>query len=145
MRRILMVSTLALGLSGGAAFADHDRGGGYSHGGGYARGGGYSHGEGYARGGVSVRPTYRGGYGGYRGSYYRGGYYGGDYRGSWGYRRPIYMRAPVIREHYYNYYRQPSLIVEDYGPMDGYVWIRGHWAWSGYEWIWQPGYFQPVY
>ncbi len=116
-----MISTLALGLSGGAAFADHWRGGGY-HGG-------------YARGGVTVRPTYRGSY----------GYGGGYYRGGWGYRRPIYVGAPVIREHYYNYYRPPGLIVENYGPMDGYGWVRGHWAWSGYEWMWQPGHYQPVY
>ncbi len=138
MRRILMVSTLALGLSGGAAFADHWRGGGY------ARGGGYVHGGGYARGGVTVRPTYRGG-GYYGGAAYRGGYWGGGYRGSWGYREPIYMRAPIIHERYYIYFRPPALIVENYGPMDGYVWVRGHWAWSGYEWIWQPGHYQPVY
>jgi hypothetical protein len=144
MRRILTVSTLALGLSGGAAFADHGRGG-YSHGGGgYARGGGgYAHGGGgYEHGGGYVR-----GGGGYArgGVSVRGGFYGGGYRGSWGYRQPIYMRAPVIRERYYNYYRPPGLIVENYGPMDGYVWIRGHWAWNGYEWMWQPGHYQPAY
>ena len=133
MRRILMVSTLALGLSGGAAFADHWRGGGGARGGVVVRGGGW--GGGY-RGGVVVRG---GSYGMYRGSpIVRGGW-------GWGYRQPIYMGRPVIRERYYNYYRPPGLIVENYGPMDGYVWVRGHWAWNGYEWIWQPGHYQPAY
>ncbi len=107
MRRVLMLSTLALVLSSGAAFADHWRGGWH---------GGY-------RGGVVVRPGYGGGY----------------------YRRPIYVGGPVIREHYYSYYHRPALIVENYGPMDGYVWVRGHWAWNGYEWMWSPGHYQPVY
>jgi hypothetical protein len=25
------------------------------------------------------------------------------------------------------------------------VWVRGGWQWNGYEWIWYPGHFQPVY
>ena len=129
-----MVSTLALGLSGGAAFADHFRGGGAVRGGGSVHvGGGY-------RGGVVAR----GGavYGGR--AYYGGGYRAG-YRAGWGVRAPIYMREPVIREHYYNYYRPPGLLIENYGPMDGYIWVRGHWAWNGFEWIWQPGHYQPAY
>jgi hypothetical protein len=113
MRRVLMLSTLALVLSGGAAFADRWHGGGY-HGGGY-------------RGGVVVR-----------GGYSRPVVYGG-------YRRPIYVGGPVIREHYYSYYHRPALIVENYGPREGYVWVRGGWTWNGYEWIWAPGHYQPVY
>ena len=65
-------------------------------------------------------------------------------RGGWE-RRPIYMPRPYIRERYYNYYRPPALIVESFGPRPGYVWVRGGWQWNGYEWIWYPGHYQPVY
>jgi hypothetical protein len=58
-------------------------------------------------------------------------------------RRPIFVSRPVIREHYYNYYRRPTLIVESYGPRAGYYWAHGQWTWDGYEWIWQPGHYQP--
>ena len=120
IRHLLILSSLATVLSAGAAEAHPVRGGGY-----YRGGGGY----------VS-RPVYRGG--GYVASR---GYYGG-----YGYaRRPIYMRAPVIREHYYNYYRRPTLVVENYAAMDGYVWVRGQWTWNGYEWIWAPGHYQPIW
>ena len=124
IRRALILSSLALVLSGGAAMADRYRGG-YSHGG-YR--GGYSHG-GYSRPVVthySPRVNVNVGYG-------------------YGYRRPIYVGGPVIREHYYNYRYRPSLLVEDYAPMEGYVWVRGGWTWNGYEWIWQPGHYQPIY
>jgi hypothetical protein len=59
-------------------------------------------------------------------------------------RRPIYMSRPVIREHYYNRYHRPAVIVENYGPRPGYIWVRGHWGWSGGEWMWTPGYYNPV-
>ena len=58
-------------------------------------------------------------------------------------RRPIYVSRPVIRERYHNYYRRPALILESYGAMPGYYWVRGQWTWDGYEWIWQPGHYQP--
>jgi hypothetical protein len=124
IRRVLILSSLALALSGGAAFADRYRGGAVAHG-----GGGYRANVGY-RGGfgrVESRPSYNRGY--------REGYA----------RRPIYMRGPVIREHYYNYYRRPALYAENYAAMDGYVWVRGQWSWDGAEWIWQPGHYQPLY
>ena len=50
-------------------------------------------------------------------------------------------RAPVIRTHYYSYYRRPALIVESYEPVPGYAWVRGSWRWSGVEWLWVPGYW----
>ena len=82
-------------------------------------------------GGVAVHPVARGGYG---------------YHGGYGYeRRPIYMARPYIRERYYNYYRPPGLIVENYPMRSGYVWVRGSWQWNGYEWTWYPGHYQPVY
>jgi len=58
-------------------------------------------------------------------------------------RRPIYVSRPIIREHYYNYYQRPSLILESYGPRAGYFWVAGAWSWDGAEWIWQPGHYQP--
>jgi hypothetical protein len=70
----------------------------------------------------------------HRGPVVRGGYA----------RRPIYVRRPVIGEHYYNRYHRPTLIVEDYGPRPGYVWVRGHWGWNGGEWMWAPGYYNPL-
>jgi hypothetical protein len=131
IRRVLILSSLALALSGGAAFADRYRGGG-------ARGGGYVSHPVASRGYSAPRSS---GYG------YRGGY---AVRGGFGVRsgydrRPIYMRGPVMREHYYNYYRRPAYITESYAAMDGYVWVRGDWTWDGAEWIWQPGHYQPAY
>lgn len=124
MRRILPLSLLALTLIGGVAAADrHDR-----------------------RGGVVVRdhreaprpvvvrerhvvtraPIYVN-----NGRYV---FHGGVTH--------TYVR-PVIRERYYNVRVRPSLIVENYDPVAGYVWSRGHWQWNGYEWLWVSGYYAP--
>jgi hypothetical protein len=148
------------GGHGGGHVAVHEsfHGGGGFHGG-YEHGGfrgGYEHGGfrgGYEHGG------FRGGYvehGGFRGGYERGyvgrGWGGGWGHGpvvrggwGWGYRAPIYVDRPIIHEHYYDYRYRPELIVEDYPVRDGYVWVRGHWDWNGVEWIWTPGYYEPVY
>jgi hypothetical protein len=58
-------------------------------------------------------------------------------------RRPIYVSRPVIRHRYYNYYQRPAVIFENYNAMPGYYWVPGRWDWSGYEWIWQPGHYEP--
>ena len=58
-------------------------------------------------------------------------------------RQPIYVQRPVIRYRYYNYYQRPSLLVESYPSKAGYYWVAGQWQWSGYEWIWQPGHYEP--
>jgi hypothetical protein len=50
-------------------------------------------------------------------------------------------RTPVIRQHYYSYYRRPALIIESFDPVPGYVWMRGDWRWNGAEWLWVPGYW----
>lgn len=144
MLKLIPLTALALGLSSGVASADH-RGGDRWHGG--------------NRTVVERRQVTRdwrgGGGGGYvardRGGYWRGGgrvivrdrpYYGG-----YGYhnvvRRPIFVSRPIIRHRYFDYYRRPALVVENYAPMSGYYWVPGHWEWSGYEWIWQPGHYQP--
>ncbi len=58
-------------------------------------------------------------------------------------RRPIYVQRPIIRQHYYDYRYRPELIVENYGARPGYYWVNGTWQWSGYEWVWYPGHYQP--
>ena len=58
-------------------------------------------------------------------------------------RQPIYVQRPVIRYRYYNYYQRPAVVVENYPSKAGYYWVAGQWQWSGYEWIWQPGHYEP--
>ena len=58
-------------------------------------------------------------------------------------RRPIYVAAPRIRVHYYNYDAPPALLPENYAPMTGYYWVAGQWSWSGYEWTWSAGHYEP--
>ena len=153
MLKLLPVTALALGLSGGVALADHGRGGDHRGASGEHRSA-PDHGGG--RGGEVVRDhrEFRGGYDhGYRGGYdhgYRGGYGGRvvvansypRYYGGYA-RQPIYVGRPVIRERYYNYYQRPTLVVENYGPRAGYFWIGGAWGWNGAEWIWSPGHYEP--
>jgi len=50
---------------------------------------------------------------------------------------------PVIRARYYNVRVRPQIIVENYRPEPGYIWVRGQWIWSGYEWRWGDGHFVP--
>ena len=71
-------------------------------------------------------------------------------------RRPIYInndrfhfgngryytyRRPVITRRYYDYRYRPQILVENYQPVSGYIWISGAWSWNGYEWIWTPGHY----
>ena len=146
MLKLVPLTALALGLSSGVALADH-RGGDH-------RGGDHravvahpapvvrDHGREWHGGGERGRTFVR------EGREYRGGgrvvvhqpYYRHDYRVV---RRPIFVSRPIIRAHYYNYYRQPSLLVENYGAMPGYYWVAGQWSWNGYEWLWQPGHYEP--
>jgi hypothetical protein len=158
MMKLLPLTALALGLSSGVALAD--RSGGF-HGGDHR---GSDHRavtvehrapapavRDHRSGTVVVRDNHdwhgggrvivnRGYGGGSRGYNYNRGYGYGGYRAV---RRPIFASRPIIRDHYYNYYRRPTLIVENYAPMNGYYWVPGQWSWSGYEWTWQPGHYQP--
>jgi hypothetical protein len=54
---------------------------------------------------------------------------------------------PVIHTRYYNYRYRPQILVENYDPIPGYIWIQGGWNWNGYEWIWTSGHYQvdPAY
>ena len=131
MRRILPLSLLALTLLGGLAAADRYNRRGERGGGG---GGGVvvrDHRESRPvvvreRHVVTRQPIYVN-----NGRYV---FHGGVSR--------AYVR-PVIRERYYNVRMRPTLIVENYDPVPGYVWVRGHWQWNGYEWIWGSGYYAP--
>jgi hypothetical protein len=150
----LILSVLVLALTGGAASADR-------HGG---RGG-------HAQGGVVVHDNNRGGHGnsGWHGNgggrvvvhenrntWGRNGggrvvvHGNGGWRGEPRYyhnrgtvRANIWMPRPVIRTHYRHYGYRPSMLVENYGYRDGYIFVRGDWAWNGYEWVWQPGHYEP--
>jgi len=51
-------------------------------------------------------------------------------------------QRPVINVRYTNYYQRPALLVENYDPVPGYVWVPGQWTWTGYEWQWQPGHYE---
>jgi hypothetical protein len=155
MMKILPLTALALGLSSGVALADRGHGDqrGNDHRGSvvvrdHRGGGGDSHrgtttvvqrGGGYNNNRVVVRePRYVGYHGGYHNNSY--GYRSGGYQAV---RRPIFVSRPVIRERYFNYYRRPALIVENYNSMPGYYWVPGAWTWSGAEWVWQQGHYQP--
>lgn len=156
MKKLIPLTALALGLTGGVALADRDHGnsrgatvehrGNSNHGTTVVRDhgnrGNWNHGS-----TVVVRDHgNRNWNGGNRvivnGRYGHG--YGNGYGHGYGYsRRPIYVSRPIIRERYYNYYRRPALIVENYNAQPGYFWVAGAWTWSGAEWIWQPGHYQP--
>lgn len=58
-----------------------------------------------------------------------------------GYYKPY--RRPVINYRYYDYRVRPQIVVENYDPVPGYIWVQGQWHWSGYEWIWQSGHYAP--
>jgi hypothetical protein len=60
-------------------------------------------------------------------------------------RRPIYnvYARPVFRERYYDYRYRPRLVVENWAPRYGYIWVNGGWNWDGGEWVWTSGYYSP--
>ena len=167
MRRILSLSVLALVLSGGAAFADRGgnvrdhRGGSVSSPG--SRG---SHG---GNGGFIDRGAHggRGGNGGFidrgsrsgynSGNYNRGGFNRGSYNTGHASRRPVYLNngrfnfgggvsigwnVPATTRHY-DYRYRPTAVLETPQPVAGYLWVPGQWRWTGYEWSWSAGYYQP--
>ena len=37
---------------------------------------------------------------------------------------------------------RPVVLVENYQPVSGYVWINGGWSWDGREWIWTGGHYE---
>jgi len=140
MLKVVSLTALALGLSGGVALADHGRGGDHRSVVVERRAAPQSR--------AIIRDHHE----------WRGGNVVRDHRGWDGGgrvivrnepryqrydRRPIYVSRPVIRERYYDYYRRPAVIVENYNPMAGYYWVAGGWSWNGYEWCWQAGHYEP--
>jgi len=146
MKRIIISALAALTLSGGVALADRHRGGNDHRGNDRhdTRGDRGSRGNDRGRvvvnsnnrgrvdrsrwsGGVRVtrsRPTFR------NNTFYFGG------------GRSHVYRRPVIQYHYRNYYQRPSIIIENYDPVPGYVWVAGTWNWNGYEWMWVNGHYE---
>ena len=51
----------------------------------------------------------------------------------------VYKRPKIRR--YYDVHVRPTVIVEQYDPVPGYVWVSGGWSWGGAEWVWTPGYW----
>jgi hypothetical protein len=157
MRRIITTTLLCLTMFGGVASAQRYRGDHHrsypaarynyqprSYVRSYNRSYVPSYNRGYYNRGYYSRGYYpryynRGYYSrGYYPRYYNRGYYNNYY-----YRRPIFVTRPYIGFRYYNYYQRPALLVENYPPMAGYYWVSGYWYWSGYEWLWQPGHYEP--
>ena len=134
MRKVIL-ALVSVGLMSGVAAADRHHGG--WSGGGRVTAHDNHNNHGSWSGGVRVTP--------HRNfvenrNYHRSWNRGGSYvRVA---RRPIYVQRPVIRHRYFNYYQRPAIIVENYNPMEGYIWVPGQWQWSGYEWIWQPGHYE---
>jgi hypothetical protein len=126
MKRILL-SFLALGLLAGVASADHRRGGRGRHE--HSRGGGGSW-----SGGVSVHTTPVRVYQQPRRVYVER---------TRVVRRPIYVQRPRIQYRSYNYYQRPTVVAENYDAMPGYYWVAGQWSWSGAEWVWYQGHYEP--
>lgn len=146
MKRILTLTALALGLSGGVALADRHGGRGdrsevRDHRGDRVIVRDHDRGDRW-RGNdrrwenrdrrwdnrdrvrvVRQRPTFRN----------NRFYFGNSYR--------EYHR-PVFNVRYRDYYRRPALVVENYDPVPGYIWTQGSWSWNGYEWIWMPGHYE---
>ena len=80
-----------------------------------------------------------------------------EYRREWR-RNPVYVnngrfvfgngvvrtyRRPVFEHRYYDYRYRPTVVVENYDSVPGYIWIQGSWNWNGYEWTWTSGYYSP--
>lgn len=171
-RSLIILTALFLTGGTAMADRDHHGGGGrvVNHGnGGHGNGGGHYNG-GHVNGGRSYSGghTYNGGH--YNGARYNntrvyhgggrfvasGHYYdhGGyrEWRGGRGVRwEPNHFRGyyysggyyrPWSGVHYYNHYRRPAVIVENWSPVAGYYWVGGNWQWDGAEWMWYPGHME---
>jgi hypothetical protein len=134
MRRIIIFTLLGLTLSTGAALADRQRG---DHRGDY---------RGDRRGDYRGRETIRNPRDPVwhqrhrpvvqrRPIYVNNGYY--QFHNGYRYR---YAR-PVIQRRYFDYRVRPQIVVENYQPVEGYVWVPGQWQWNGAEWTWLSGHY----
>ena len=48
---------------------------------------------------------------------------------------------PYIGVRYTNYRVRPVVLVENMAVVPGYIWVAGHWNWTGYEWSWISGHY----
>jgi hypothetical protein len=48
---------------------------------------------------------------------------------------------PYIGVRYTNYRVRPVVLVESMPIQPGYLWVSGHWTWTGYEWSWISGHY----
>jgi hypothetical protein len=130
--KIVALSILTLALTAGVASADHHHGGWGGRGSWGGRGGWHTGvGARYQAPRMVVAPRV----------YMHQPH--GVYMSPGFVRRPIYVAAPRIRVHYYDYYAPPTVLAENYAPMTGYYWVAGQWSWNGYEWIWAAGHYEP--
>lgn len=42
------------------------------------------------------------------------------------------------------YSQPPEPRAENYAPMAGQVWVRGHWSWNNNQWVWVNGRYEPI-
>ncbi len=56
--------------------------------------------------------------------------------------RTVVIRRPLSNVRYTNYRYRPSLLVENYENVPGYIWVSGSWQWNGYEWLWTSGHYE---
>lgn len=56
--------------------------------------------------------------------------------------RTVVYRRPVVNVRYTDYRYRPTLLVENYETVPGYIWVAGNWQWSGYEWQWIDGHYE---
>jgi hypothetical protein len=140
MKRILTaVLGLALLAAPAAAFA---RGGG--HGGGGHAGGGF-----HGGGGFHAAPA-AGFHGGFHAAAPYGGFRGPAVRVGPGFRGPVVGVRPVggrvFIPGYWGFRGGVRVWIGpgwSYAPYDGWNWVSPHWAWNGYTWVWQQGYWAP--
>lgn len=164
MRKILSLTTLAFLSTGGVALAnprgairDHRSAGFNSHGGAQVRSNGHgisSYGQGF------VSPHRNAPVGGHAPAYptYGNTHQIAPVHGN-NHAQPVYAHdgrfhfsggvtyvAPRPQSSYYynDYNVQPAPYVEDVHDVAGYTWVPGNWQWSGYEWTWVSGYYQPI-
>jgi hypothetical protein len=133
MRRIIPLSILALLIAGGSAMADrrHDNRNNHRSNHSY-RSDGHSYRNSHHHSNVRAYRDYRG---------YRNPVHvtNGHYHFHNGY--SVRYTRPYIGVRYTNYRARPVVLVENMSYVPGYVWVRGHWNWNGYEWIWISGHY----
>jgi hypothetical protein len=132
MRKLLVATVLLILGSAGTAAADHYRGRDYRDRSSYRD-------RSYDRRVVRDRGYYRPAV---RERYVRRPVYINNNRYTFHDGRTFHYRRPVIARRYYDYRYRPTVLIENYDTVPGYVWVAGNWNWNGYEWIWVSGHYE---